>query len=237
MAAVRKFEWTHGNVEQEPAAMHHRSPAVNDGCLSPLQTGSQLAVPDGGFTPVASEWIATNGRGIIGSILARSSVARRIQEANHPLMLARSKPKNCYLRILVPVDFSRASVSAAKAVLRAGAGTQLVFLTSFSMFGDTALHARPRHTTAAPLLSDACRAAHTRLARFVEQLGVQTSLVSVVARHGELDAVTRSYADLMRADLVVIGRRSVPQSEAVLLGRPEWRLSQEIEGDIQVVPK
>lgn len=236
MAAARKFEWTRGNVEQEPTAMHLRSSAVNDCCLSPFPTGSQLALPDG-FNAGASEWIATNGQGIIGGVLARSSVAKRIQEADRPLMLARSQPKSCYSRILIPVDFSRASVSAAKAVLRAGSGTQLVFLASFSMFGDAAMHARPRHTMVAPLLSDVCCAARTRLARFVEQLNVQTSLVSVVARHGELDAVTRSYADLMRADLIVIGRRSVPRLEAVLLGSPEWRLSQEVESDILIVPE
>lgn len=237
MTAARKFEWIQGNVEREPIALRRPSTAMNDDCLSPLQAESGRVLPDGGFTTGASEWIATHGRGIIGGILARSSISRRIREGNHPLLLARSQPKKCYTRILVPVDFSRASASAAKAILRAGAGTQIVFLTSFSIFSDARVHGHPRPTTAAPLLSDVCRATRTRLTHFVEQLGVQTGLVSVVTRHGELDSVTRSYADLMRADLIVIGRRAVPRAEAFLLGRPEWRLSQEVGVDILVVPE
>lgn len=237
MTTASGLKWMQVRVEQEPKRHQPYYLAINSNCLRLSHKESQVSSSEGGFTIGVSDWLATERRGVIGRILAHFSVARRIQEVNHPLLLAKSRPKNDYARILIPIDFSPASVSAAKAVLTTGTGAQLVFLTSFNMFDAAALHARARHMTDAPPLSEVCRTAHTRLERFVEQLSVQANLVSVVVRHGTLDTVTCSYADLMRADLVIIGRRSVPRSEAILLGRPEWRLSQNVDGDILVVPE
>lgn len=234
MAAARWREWAHGRVAQQPKAMHHLLPAAVRG---PLPPWSHFVPGIGGLAVNAPEWFATNGRGAIGNFLARCAFSRRMQEAACPLLLARSRPKIRYSRILVPVDFSGASLSAAKTVLHAGPGTQLVFLASFSMSDQRAHHARPCQATTVPSMADACRTARARLARFVGQLDVQASLVSVVARHGTLGAVTRSYARLMRAELVVLGRGPVPQSEGALLAAHGWRLSREIAGDVLVVPE
>lgn len=236
MAAARKFEWMRGGEAQPLVAVHPGSSTVSAGWRRPVMTASQPVLGAGDFDPGSLEWVATNGVGAMENLRARLSASRRIQQANHPLMLTKSHPKKRYSRILVPVDFSRASVIAAKAVLRAGAGAQLVFLSAFSMSGDAAIHARARRPASVLPPGDVSRAAHTRLARFVEQLDIRDSLVSIVARHGAPGAVTRSYAGLMRADLVVVGRLPVPRLEAVLLGTPEWRLSQAVEGDVLVVP-
>jgi len=183
-----------------------------------LRSRTALAPARGDRAIAGWPWAATGGRGIVGTFLARWKAARQLQSATRPVLLAAARPRGAWARILVPVDFSAASLAAAS--LAASMDAQLVFLACFTAADGTA--------------PEASAHVRSRLARLVQQLNIRHDRVSVVVRRGPLDAAAGAYAGLMRADLIVVGRRR--DGAGTLSGRPEWHLARGIGRDLLVVP-
>lgn len=165
-------------------------------------------------------WLATGGRGWLATVLARCTIARQLRTAARPLLLAAARPRGHWKRILIPLDFSAASQAAASLAARIDA--QLVFLACY--------------TASDAAAQKAGEEMRLRLSHFVQQLDIRHDRVSVVVRRGGLEAATRSYAALMRADLVVFGLQPARALTDYLAGRTEWHLAREIGSDLLVVP-
>ena len=127
-------------------------------------------------------------------------------------------PKAAYRKILVATDFSPASREAARIALLASPAAQLVFLHVWQLPESCGLRDPEPAPGRLQARREAAHRAAAALDRFVDGLGTGARLVSRVVRPGRPATVIGDYALLMRADLIVIGKRRAPRLKERLFG-------------------
>ncbi|TFW01906.1 universal stress protein [Oxalobacteraceae bacterium OM1] len=153
-----------------------------------------------------------------------------------PVLVRRGTAPASYRRVLVAVDFSGASLVAVRCAMAIAPDAQITLLHVCGKPSATdTLHPHGMACSDAGLVQ---RHAHAmeRLTRFTRDLGACSQLLSRVVRFGTPDLAFASYAERMRADLLVMPSTSLASLRFDARMRVLLRLFRSTECDVLAIP-
>lgn len=175
----------------------------------------------------------------IGDYFIGTTAERVIRASRRPVLMAKAQPDGAYRRVLVAVDFSAASATAARAIATlAFAGEPEIVLTHVRSGAADSLLLRGGMTIAERdrAVSEISARLSERLAAFAAHAGLRASRRIVTSGDkGDADAILAT-ADAVGADLVVIGTRGRSRGRSILLGGVAEAVLRDADIDVLAVP-
>ncbi|MFN3259555.1 MAG: universal stress protein [Pikeienuella sp.] len=175
----------------------------------------------------------------IGDYFIGTTAERVIRASRRPVLMAKGPADGAYRRVLVAVDFSAASATAARALaaLELAGEAEVVLVHVRKSAADT-LFLRGGMTIAERerSLAEISARLSERLAAFAAHAGLRASR-RIVASGDEGDAgAILATAEAVGADLVVIGTRGRSRGRAILLGGVAEAVLRDSAIDVLAVP-
>lgn len=179
--------------------------------------------------------IGAHGRHAVRDWFQGSMVERLLSEARQSLLIVKQAAKQNYQRVLVPVDFSSASVSAVKAAMAIAPEAQITFLNVFQIPMENKMRFAG--------ISDAELELYRSSSREKAEQDMQTLIAQIAdltapdirLEYGVAPEVILQQADELEADLIVMGRYGQSDLGQFLLGSVTEYVSTQCECDILIV--
>ncbi len=163
--------------------------------------------------------VGAHGDHPLRDMLFGSTVERLQRALRVPLLVVRNRSTRAYRRVLVPVDFSPASASAAQAVADLFPHVEMYFVHVFDAIGET------RVSTAGlgkpeimAYRKQMVLQAERELEEFIRGNGLQGRRTSVLLEQGDPAAGIEQAAIAVRPSLVAFGAKGKSRIEAGILG-------------------
>lgn len=154
-----------------------------------------------------------------------------------PLLIVRNQPERPYLNVLVPVDFSEDSKSAAEIALAVAPGAAVTLLHGFEVINEGLMHYAGISTEfIGGYRNDARKDAVEEMERLLSGLDKGQRLVSTSVQFGYPPSVILEYAETFKPDLIVIGKHGKSRIEDFLLGSVTRHTIEETSCDVLVAP-
>lgn len=163
--------------------------------------------------------MGARGESVAKDVLIGSTAENMMQKTGHPVLIVKQAPIATYQKVLVPVDFSQASLSALRLARRMAPQAELVVMNAFVVpyegklrmalvDDDTIGHYRDL------ALNDSLR----QLRDFTRSAGLGANDCSIVAINGDAWMSVLDQEKALQCDLIVVGKHGKSLLEDFLLG-------------------
>ncbi|MCC6302805.1 MAG: universal stress protein [Gammaproteobacteria bacterium] len=179
--------------------------------------------------------LGARGAGLVQTLLLGSTAEKMVSRATRPLLVVKQPPRGSYRRLLVPVDFSPASLPALRRAHAVAPEAELILLHAFDVpfEGKLRLAGVPEETV------DFYRAAAKeeamqKMGELLAAAGLEPQSARRLVLHGD---PWRNIVEQEReqdCDLIVMGRRGEGMLEEFLLGSVTKRVLTDCHGDVLV---
>ncbi len=178
---------------------------------------------------------AGGGSGSISDLLLGKMTDKLLHLIALPLLIVRTQPEHEYRHVLVPVDFSEDSMHAARMALEIAPKADITFLHAFDFW----LSGKMRRTEVSPDVIDAYRLryaedARQNLDKFIAALDSSPQRISRVVEFGAPVPVIVKHAQMMRPDLIVMGKHGRSPLNELLVGSVTRRTIDQTDCDVMV---
>lgn len=179
--------------------------------------------------------IGAHGRHAVRDWFQGSMVERLLSEARQSLLVVKQTAQHSYQRVLVPVDFSSASLSAVKAALTIAPQAEITLLNVFQI----PLESQMRFAGISDAELGLYRASSKEKAgqdmqAFMAQIGDLVKAPFIKLEYGVAPEIILAQADDLACDLIVMGRHGNSDLGHFLLGSVTEYVSTQCECDILV---
>ena len=179
--------------------------------------------------------LGAQGEGMVRRFILGATAERLVGRSTVPVLVVRQPPQP-YRRVLVPVDFSPASLRALTTARRLYPGARLLALHVFEVpFEHKMRAAGVEQDTLYRLELKARQEAFDHMARFVKQAGLSNDEMDMIVAHGSAPRIILAHAEHEACDLVVMGKRADHAMEELLIGSVTRHVLTEATQDVLVV--
>lgn len=173
---------------------------------------------------------------LLGFPFGRNST-RLIRKSRNPVLLVKSPPEGQYERVLVAVDFSRASEAAARYAAQAVPHARLELIHAFEVEFESTLRLAGVEQSEIHAYRHAARErALEEMEHFATALALPPTRLWRTVQHGYPPRVILEHEASTDAQLVVVGH-SASRMEQLLLGSVAMEILNEANCDVLVVPQ
>lgn len=181
--------------------------------------------------------VGAHGCNSVSSAFLGNTPYKLLHIGGRPLLIVRNQPERLYLNVLVPVDFSEDSKSAAEIALAVAPGAAVTLLHGFEVINEGLMHYAGVSTEfIGGYRNDARKDAVEEMDRFLSSLDKGQRLVSTSVQFGYPPSVILEYAETFKPDLIVIGKHGKSRIEDFLLGSVTRHTIEETSCDVLVAP-
>lgn len=234
-----------------PARIREQEQMQVDALAARLQehygVGARTRVVTGSLPKALEEDASANAAdllvlGVRGSSMLRhmvlgSTAERLVGSFSRPLLVVKRAPAADYRCILVPVDFSPASLEAVQLAHALAPGARIVLLHAYEApFEGQLLVAGVEDRYLQDYRSSARSEAQHRMTDLCGQSGVPADRITEVLAHGAATLRILEQEQERDCDLIVIGRQGQSRVDDLLLGSVSRRVLVEAEADVLVLP-
>lgn len=180
--------------------------------------------------------IGAHGRHAVRDWFQGSMVERLLSEARQSLLVVKQNAQHVYQRVLVPVDFSSASLSAVKAAMTIAPQAEITLLNVFQIPLENQMRfAGISDAELALYRASTKEKAGEDMQAFMAQIGDLAKMPFIKLEYGVAPEVILAQADDLACDLIVMGRHGKSDLGHFLLGSVTEYVSTQCECDILVV--
>ena len=178
--------------------------------------------------------IGAHGHGFLHRILLGSTASMLLRESRCPVLIVKQPPRHAYKRVLVAIDFSKASMAAIRIARAIAPEAVVTLLHVFELpFEGLMFRAGLNMKQIDAYVEETELRAFEKLREFAEAMGLPPS-GCVVAR-GDATRQIISHQEMFRSDLIVLGKHGTNVTEEFLLGSVTNHLVAESQCDLLVV--
>ncbi len=179
--------------------------------------------------------IGAHGRHAVRDWFQGSMVERLLSEARQSLLVVKQTAQHSYQRVLVPVDFSSASLSAVKAAMTIAPQAEITLLNVFQIPLENQMRfAGISDAELALYRSSSKEKAGQDMQAFLAQIGDWAKVPFIKLEYGVAPEIILAQADDLACDLIVMGRHGKSDLGHFLLGSVTEYVSTQCECDILV---
>lgn len=169
--------------------------------------------------------VAAKGKRFFADLFRRYSNDELIRQADRPVLLVNSEPREPYKKVLVAIDFSAESMEAARVALAIAPTAQFTFLHAYRVSNENMM----LETGVAVDVINGYRmrareTARTKMNHLIDGLGPRRQLISRAIHHGMPFSTIDAQARQLNADLIALGKHGKSLFAELLLGSVTQRL-------------
>lgn len=178
----------------------------------------------------------SHGSGFWQRWVLGSTTSSLLRKSRCPVLVVRQRPAGPYQRVLVPVDFSRGSMTSLRLARTLAPQAHLVLLHVFDVPFEGKMHmAGVDDDVIHQYRIEARERASQQLLHMVEDLGLTNALHSQIVAQGDAAHQVVALATQHCCDLIVMGKHGTHVTEELLLGSVTLRVLAESDSDVLVV--
>lgn len=181
--------------------------------------------------------LASRGASMLRHLTLGSTAARLLDGFGRPMLVVKRAPAAAYRSVLVPVDFSEASLPALQLARAIAPGARIVPMHAYEapfegklMMAGIADHYLDEYRRAAHA------EAHAAMVDLCERAALPGPAGQPVLAHGSPSERILAQEDEQDCDLIVMGRQGQGEAEDLLLGSVSRRILAESEADVLLLP-
>lgn len=175
------------------------------------------------------------GESVIRRLALGSTSSRLLSTTTRPVLVVKQQPHEPYRRILVPVDFSAASLQAIQDARRIAPAAGIVLLHVFDVpFEGQLRYASVDQDTISQYRVVARQDSIQKLNALRAQAGLAEANVSLAVAHGQAALRILEQEQEHDCDLIVMGKHGEHRIEELLLGSVTEQILSESQGDVLV---
>jgi nucleotide-binding universal stress UspA family protein len=179
--------------------------------------------------------LGARGASFMRHLLLGSTAERLVRRASRPMLVVKQPPRDPYRRLLIPVDFSPASLPACACALALAPRAEFVLLHAFEVPFEARLRsAGVQDETLRRYREIAHSQADRAMHAFLAAAGLQSAAVNALVLHGDASSLIVEQEQERDCDLVVIGKHGESMVDDFLLGSVTKHVLQEAQGDVLV---
>jgi nucleotide-binding universal stress UspA family protein len=180
--------------------------------------------------------IGDQGESFAREFFLGTTASKTLRTGHHPLLIVRQEPRDKYKHVLVPVDFSKNSLSALEMALKAVVDAFIHVLHAVEMpFGQKMRQAgfdaeRVEHFRSQILIH-----AREGMEKIVSDYAHGNRRAASIIEYGHAPDVIREKAQALDIDLIVIGKRGQTELDEALFGSVTKHVFYETPCDVLIV--
>ncbi|MDZ4099951.1 MAG: universal stress protein [Methylophilaceae bacterium] len=179
--------------------------------------------------------IGAHGRHAVRDWFQGSMVERLLSEARQSLLVVKQTAQHSYQRVLVPVDFSSASLSAVRAAMTIALQAEITLLNVFQIPLESQMRfAGISDAELALYRASSKEKAGQDMQAFMAQIGDLSKVPFIKLEYGVAPEIILAQADDLACDLIVMGRHGKSDLGHFLLGSVTEYVSTQCECDVLV---
>jgi CPA2 family monovalent cation:H+ antiporter-2 len=180
--------------------------------------------------------VGAHGSGFLQRMLLGSTASRLLRRSRQPVLVVKQEPRQPYRRVLVPLDFSAASLQCLRLARQLAPQADLLLMHVFEVPFEGKMQFAG---VGADMLLQFRNEMRERSVRQLHELaataGLQPQDYTGVVLHGDAVREVVLHEELDRCDLIVMGKHGTHVTEELLLGSVTKRVLAESLGDVLVV--
>ena len=179
--------------------------------------------------------LGAHGRGVVRDLFVGSTVDKVLRKLSRPLLIVKREPQEAYRKILIPVDFSESCRRATKFAMNIAPHAHITVLHAFevpfeAMLSSAGVDDKLIHIYQAEIQAQKKK----EMRQFISELGASGSLSGIIEL-GAASAVIRERMEVLKPNLIVIGKHGQSKWEEMLPGSVTTGVIQAADCDILVV--
>jgi len=201
--------------------------------------GPLLAAIDGAANALHADLLVLGARGhsTLRHFVLGTTAARLIDTSSRPLLVVKRPVLARYRSVLVPVDFSDASLRAVRLARAVAPNARLVLLHAYEAPFEGKLQvAGVEEQHLLQYRDQALAEARARMAELCDRAGLRDLGSLQVFAHGPAARRILEQEDIEDSDLIVLGRQGQGRILDVLLGSVSRRVLAEADADVLLLP-
>lgn len=181
--------------------------------------------------------IGARGEGFLKHHVLGSTASRLVRKSvKHPVLVVKRPPQTPYQRVLIPVDFSAASVNALKAALKLTPNAELTLLHVFQVpFEGKIAYAGVDEDIVKQYRIATRDKALTQIRQIADAAGLDVGDYTPLIVHGDPSQAVLDQEQQFDIDLIVMGKHGKGFTEELLLGSATKYVLEESQCDVLVV--
>jgi nucleotide-binding universal stress UspA family protein len=202
-----------------------------------VEHGGLLRLIDAQAEAGAADVLVLGARGanFMRHLLLGSTAERMVRRTTRPMLVVKQPARGPYQRLLIPVDFSAASLPACGLARALAPRAELVLLHAFEVPFETRLRsAGVQDETLRKYREIARSQAERAMQSFLPAAGLPSGPVTTLVLHGNPSSLIIEQEQERDCDLVVVGKRGESLVDDFLLGSVTKHVLQESQGDVLV---
>lgn len=181
--------------------------------------------------------LGARGASMLRHLVLGSTAARLLDGFARPMLVVKRAPAAPYRCVLVPVDFSEASLPALQLALAVAPGARIVPMHAYEAPFEGKLRvAGVEEEYLEEYRTNARAEAQAAMSDLCERAGLPSAEGLQVLVHGSPSERILALEDEYDCDLIVMGRQGQSEVEDLLLGSVSRRILAESEADVLVLP-
>lgn len=216
-----------------------------DGLQQQYQVRPTMHVEHGGLLPQidaraeasAADMLVLGARGasFMRHLLLGSTAERMVRRTTRPMLVVKQPARGPYQRLLIPVDFSPASLPACELARALAPRAEFVLLHAFEVPFEARLRSSGVQDETLRKYRDIaqCQAGRA-MQSFLAAAGLPMEGVTALVLHGDASSLIIEQEQERDCDLVVVGKRGESMVDHFLLGSVTKHVLQESQGDVLV---
>jgi nucleotide-binding universal stress UspA family protein len=179
--------------------------------------------------------LGARGASFMRHLLLGSTAERMVRRTTRPMLVVKHPARGPYRRLLVPVDFSPASLPACELARALAPRAELVLLHAFEVPFETRLRsAGVQEETLRRYREIAQAQAERAMHSFLDAADVPSGSVTTLVLHGDASSLIIEQEQERDCDLVVVGKHGESTVDDFLLGSVTKHVLQGSQGDVLV---
>lgn len=179
--------------------------------------------------------LGARGASFMRHVLLGSTAERMVSRTNRPMLVVKQAAHERYRSVLVPVDFSSASLSAIKSARAVAPGAEILLLHAFEVpFEGKLQFAGVNEETIAHYRLAAREEALQKLHALCSDAGIAQPDVRLMVLHGDPSQHIIEQEQEQDCDLIVMGKHGESMIEDMLLGSVTRHVLTESQCDVMV---
>ena len=208
----------------------------------PIATRLDIGAPAAMVASAAEEIAATlvtigsHGESVIERILMGSTTIRLLRKSRTPVLVVKRAPREPYQRVLVPVDFSVASIPSIRLAKEVAPGARMILLHVFDLPYEGKLrYAGVDHAVILQHIIDARKRLLDQLHKLARSAGLGSNDFVAQVVHGGAVREIRVAEQANECDLIVLGKHGKNLAEKLLLGSVTSSMLAQSDADVLVI--
>lgn len=181
--------------------------------------------------------IGARGQGFLKHRLLGSTASRIIRKSvNHPVLVVKHPPHGAYQKVLIPMDFSVASVRAIQMAMQLAPGAEITLLHAFQVpFEGQIAYAGLDEDVVKQYRISARDKALMNIRDSADAAGLDVGEYTPLIVHGDPSQSVLDQEQQFDIDLIVMGKHGKGFTEELLLGSVTKHVLEESQCDVLVV--